>query len=232
MATATQSALADALVADGPDPEHAEALMLFGQFVGESELDWTGYDEDGNETLTERGEWIFGWVLEGRAVQDVWIIPGRERRGRVGSRKGVRDDDPVLRPGARRLVRDLERACSTTRGAPSSRVGRATGSCSRAGPKKASISAGASPRSRRGRSAGAASPRSTARRGGCARRCTCGGRSRNERAPAAVVAGVNGPRAASLSELTKTALAEMGDFVVEASTAAAPRPVGRHSSRP
>jgi hypothetical protein len=41
MATATQSALADALVADGPDPEHAEALMLFGRFVGEWEFDWT-----------------------------------------------------------------------------------------------------------------------------------------------------------------------------------------------
>jgi hypothetical protein len=81
MATATHSALADALVADGPDPDHAEALMLFGQFVGEWELDWTGYDEAGNETMTERGEWIFGWVLEGRAVQDVWIIPGRGRRG-------------------------------------------------------------------------------------------------------------------------------------------------------
>jgi hypothetical protein len=101
MATATQSALADALVADGPDPEHAEALMLFGLFVGEWEFDWTGYDEDGDETLTERGEWIFGWVLEGRAVQDVWIIPGRERRGRVGSRKGeygttIRFYDPAL----------------------------------------------------------------------------------------------------------------------------------------
>ena len=62
--------------------------MLFGLFVGEWEFDWTGYDEDGDETLTERGEWIFGWVLEGRAVQDVWIIPGRERRGRVGLAEG------------------------------------------------------------------------------------------------------------------------------------------------
>jgi hypothetical protein len=75
-----RAALEDALAADGPDPEHAEALMLFGRFVGEWEFDWTGYDENGGKT-TERGEWIFAWVLEGRAVQDVWIIPAREQRG-------------------------------------------------------------------------------------------------------------------------------------------------------
>ena len=71
--------LADVLLADGPDPRHADALMLFGRFVGEWELDWTGYGPDGEQTMTERGEWIFGWVLEGRAVQDVWILPVRDQ---------------------------------------------------------------------------------------------------------------------------------------------------------
>jgi hypothetical protein len=81
MALATrESSLADVLVASGPHPEHAEALMLFGQFVGEWELDWASYDGDGERSKTERGEWIFGWVLEGRAVQDVWIIPRRANR--------------------------------------------------------------------------------------------------------------------------------------------------------
>jgi len=76
--------LAATLAADGPHPEHAEELMLFGQFVGEWELDWACYDETGEPTETERGEWIFAWVLEGRAVQDVWIIPERDRRGEPG----------------------------------------------------------------------------------------------------------------------------------------------------
>jgi hypothetical protein len=75
-------ALLEALAAEGPDPEHAEELMLYGQFVGEWEFDWTGYGEDGEPTLSERGEWIFAWALEGRAVLDVWIIPERGRRGR------------------------------------------------------------------------------------------------------------------------------------------------------
>ncbi len=84
----TQSHFADALVADGPDPEHAEALMLFGRFVGEWDFDWAAYDDDGHQVATESGEWIFGWVLGGRAVQDVWIIPSRERCSRLGLPEG------------------------------------------------------------------------------------------------------------------------------------------------
>jgi hypothetical protein len=79
LATRQHTKLADALVAEGPDPEHADALMLFGQFVGEWDFDWACYSADGEQAMTERGEWIFGWVLEGRAVQDVWIIPARGR---------------------------------------------------------------------------------------------------------------------------------------------------------
>jgi hypothetical protein len=96
-APTTHAVLAHALLADGPDPEHAQALMLFGQFVGEWELDWVAHDWDG-ETRSERGEWIFGWVLEGRAVQDVWIIPGRARRGRNEGEYGttIRVYDPLL----------------------------------------------------------------------------------------------------------------------------------------
>jgi hypothetical protein len=70
----------EALAADGPAPEHAEELMLYGRFVGSWEFDWTGFDADGNELLTTQGEWIFTWVLQGRAVQDVWICPSRALR--------------------------------------------------------------------------------------------------------------------------------------------------------
>jgi hypothetical protein len=97
LAVQAQSGLAQALLADGPAREHAEALMLFGRFVGEWELDWTGYDWNG-ETRAERGEWIFGWVLEGRAIQDVWIIPARGRRGPAEGEYGstIRVYDPLL----------------------------------------------------------------------------------------------------------------------------------------
>jgi hypothetical protein len=71
----------EALVADGPAPEYADKLMLYGQFVGEWEFDWTGFDADGKEILTTQGEWAFTWVLAGRGVQDVWICPSRELYG-------------------------------------------------------------------------------------------------------------------------------------------------------
>ena len=99
--TRRRTRLAEALAADGPHPEHAEALMLFGRLVGEWDFDWVAYDRDGEQSMAERGEWIFGWVLEGRAVQDVWIIPPRGRRGRPGAPEGeygttIRFYDPHL----------------------------------------------------------------------------------------------------------------------------------------
>jgi hypothetical protein len=99
LATDKQSPLADALVSDGPDPDHADALMLFGQFVGEWDFDWAAYDWHGEQVMTERGEWIFGWALEGRAVQDVWIIPARGHRDESEPREygtTIRVYDPLL----------------------------------------------------------------------------------------------------------------------------------------
>jgi hypothetical protein len=89
----------DALHVSGPAGEHAGKLMLFGQFVGSWDLKWAGTGTDG-EPATATGELHFGWVLGGRAVQDIWIVPGR----------GVsRFHDPVLRPLYRRLAFHLGR---------------------------------------------------------------------------------------------------------------------------
>ena len=67
--------LGGALGATGPAPGLAEELMLFGRFVGAWELDWTGSLPDGTVARAS-GELHFGWALGGRAVQDVWIVPG------------------------------------------------------------------------------------------------------------------------------------------------------------
>ncbi|MFC0108211.1 hypothetical protein [Kibdelosporangium aridum] len=69
--------ITDIVAADGPHPDHAAELMLFGRFVGAWDLTVTDHFEDGT-TRTMRGEWHFGWALQGRAIQDVWIVPGRE----------------------------------------------------------------------------------------------------------------------------------------------------------
>ena len=74
------TALADALHADGPGGGSAGKLRLFGRFIGSWDLRWSGTGPDG-QPATTRGELHFGWVLGGRAVQDVWIVPGRGMPG-------------------------------------------------------------------------------------------------------------------------------------------------------
>jgi hypothetical protein len=64
-----------ALHRTGPTGPHADRLMLFGQFVGSWDIAWSGLDADGG-TGQMQGELHFGWVLGGRAVQDIWIVSG------------------------------------------------------------------------------------------------------------------------------------------------------------
>ena len=70
------SSFALGLLADGPAEEYADQLALYGQFVGDWTTQTTAYLPDGS---VEHTEWDarFAWVLEGRAVQDVWITPRR-----------------------------------------------------------------------------------------------------------------------------------------------------------
>lgn len=68
--------LLEALHADGPDPRHAEALQLYGRFVGSWDVALVDRFADGR-IHRSTGEWHFGWVLQGLAIQDVWIAPAR-----------------------------------------------------------------------------------------------------------------------------------------------------------
>jgi hypothetical protein len=70
----------EALTATGPFPDYADKLMLFGQLVGSWDIEGQFFDRDGEVTREWRGEWHFGWVLEGRVIQDVLISPPREGR--------------------------------------------------------------------------------------------------------------------------------------------------------
>jgi len=78
----TGSRFLEALGAGGPAPDRGDKMDLYGRFVGSWELDVTQFAEDGT-CRRRKGEWHFGWALEGRAVQDVWIVPprGELRRG-------------------------------------------------------------------------------------------------------------------------------------------------------
>ena len=81
------SAFLDALGADGPSADRAGKMDLYGRFVGSWDLDVRQFSEDGRE-CRRAGEWHFGWALEGRAIQDVWIVPprGELRHGDAAAR--------------------------------------------------------------------------------------------------------------------------------------------------
>jgi hypothetical protein len=73
-----------ALSAPGRSPDIPESADAYGWLVGSWELDVRRYW--GVDVSAQRltGEVHFGWVLEGRAIQDVWIMPRRsERTGAV-----------------------------------------------------------------------------------------------------------------------------------------------------
>jgi hypothetical protein len=72
--------LAEALHVSAARPERADDLRLFGQFIGSWDIRWSGLDSDGRPARV-RGELHFGWVLGGRAIQDIWIVPGRNEPG-------------------------------------------------------------------------------------------------------------------------------------------------------
>jgi hypothetical protein len=74
----TDSAMIEALQADGPHAEHARELMLFGRLVGSWAIEGRNFDEAGNIVREATGEWHFGWILEGRVIQDVLISPARD----------------------------------------------------------------------------------------------------------------------------------------------------------
>jgi len=68
-----------ALAAPGRSTEIPESCDIYGWLIGSWELDVLHYRVDVRERHL-KGEVHFAWVLEGRAVQDVWIMPPRAER--------------------------------------------------------------------------------------------------------------------------------------------------------
>jgi hypothetical protein len=64
-----------ALHSSGPAPDRLEKMKLYGWLIGSWTMDATIFP-DGGAPHRGKGEIHFGWTLEGRAIQDVWILPG------------------------------------------------------------------------------------------------------------------------------------------------------------
>src|SRR5262249_55881132 len=69
----------DILHSDRPAADRADKLGLYGFLVGSWETTVIAHEESG-ATHATRGEIHAGWVLEGRALQDVWMLPRRAER--------------------------------------------------------------------------------------------------------------------------------------------------------
>jgi hypothetical protein len=70
----------EALGSDGRNRGLADQLELYGRLIGSWRLDVDFYFHNGTHLRTD-GEAHFEWVLEGHAIQDVFIIPARGHRG-------------------------------------------------------------------------------------------------------------------------------------------------------
>jgi hypothetical protein len=89
----TSSAMIDALAAADPYPPHAEKLAVFGRLVGSWDIQGRNFDRNGTVVRENTGEWHFGWVLEGRVIQDVIISPPRE--GRAAGQESLAYDTAI-----------------------------------------------------------------------------------------------------------------------------------------
>lgn len=69
------SAFIDTLISGGPAADRADKMRLYGWLIGDWRFDAIVHKDDGI-THTGQGEIHFVWALDGRAIQDVWILPG------------------------------------------------------------------------------------------------------------------------------------------------------------
>jgi hypothetical protein len=87
--TASGTSFPGVLHAQGPDRELANELALYAWLVGRWDFDVTAILEDG-ATHSSHGEIHAGWILQGRAIQDVWMIPRlADRKPGIGQLPGA-----------------------------------------------------------------------------------------------------------------------------------------------
>jgi hypothetical protein len=72
-ATDTRFALVSALRATGPHPSLGDHASVLERLVGAWDVEYMDVSKDGQQ-IHRSGELIVGWVMDGRAVEDLWIV--------------------------------------------------------------------------------------------------------------------------------------------------------------
>jgi hypothetical protein len=80
----SQSDLSSVLVAPGPHHSLGDQARLFDRFVGTWDCGCAHFAPDGSILERYSGEVTFAWIIDGRAMQDVWI--GYPRQGATEER--------------------------------------------------------------------------------------------------------------------------------------------------
>ena len=81
------------LPALGPHPSLGHHADLFGRFVGTWDADYSFIAADGS-VRHKRGEVLFGWILDGYAIQDIFLSYPDDSSGERKMVGGIRYVDP------------------------------------------------------------------------------------------------------------------------------------------
>src|SRR5262245_56181390 len=73
----TREGFINVLAVPARSPDIPESADVYGWLVGSWELEVCHYLGMDHASGSVKGEAHFGWVLQGRAVQDVWFYPKR-----------------------------------------------------------------------------------------------------------------------------------------------------------
>jgi hypothetical protein len=74
--------LVAALEATSPNPSLGDQAQVLGRLVGTWDVEYTDFAKDG-KAIHRTGGFIVGWVMDGRAIQDLWIVnPSGKRKDR------------------------------------------------------------------------------------------------------------------------------------------------------
>lgn len=85
--------MVEALSALGPHPSLGHHADLFGRFVGTWDADYSFIAEDGS-VRHKRGEVLFGWIMDGYAIQDIFLSYPDDSSGERKMVGGIRYVDP------------------------------------------------------------------------------------------------------------------------------------------
>src|SRR5262245_4980263 len=83
------SSIPGVIISEGHSAELGSVPDLYSWLIGTWDATIIDYGENGSKR-EQHGEWHFGWVLEGRAVQDVLVVPSPDLRSPSSPREGNR----------------------------------------------------------------------------------------------------------------------------------------------